>query len=152
MSTDDRDNLLAGIYRRIGRLCDEIERLTALLASYGASAPVPPVRDALAPTLPGLPDEDWTPPAIVPKPREWSNAVRWYDAAWAKFHGESFKLDALFGVKELADATKGKIGVASYARVLSALVAAHAAPAMNIAAMPASVFLIWSSSFVVPLF
>lgn len=127
MSDADRDNLLAGLYRRVGKLCDEVERLTAILARLGASAPMPPVRDALAPTLPGLPDEDWTPPEIVVKPLVWSNAVKFYDALWAKFHGEAFKLDALFGAPELAEATKGKIGVASYARVLSALVAAHAA-------------------------
>ena len=127
MSDADRDNLLAGLYRRVGKLCDEVERLTAILARFGASAPMPPVRDALAPTLPGLPDEDWTPPAIVVKPRTWSNAVKFYDALWAKFHGEAFKLDALFGAPELAEATHGKIGVASYARVLSALVAAKAA-------------------------
>lgn len=127
MSDADRDNILAGLYRRAGKLCDEIERLTALLARYAASAPMPPMRDALAPTLPGFPDEAWTPPAIVVKPRAWSNAVRFYDALWQKFHGESFRLDALFGAPELAEATHGKITVASYARVLSALVAAHAA-------------------------
>ena len=53
--------------------------------------------------------------------------MRFYDALWSRFHGETFKLDALFAAPELAEATKGKIGVASYARVLSALVAAHAA-------------------------
>ena len=128
MSDADRDNILAGIYRRIGKLCDEIARLSALIAANGLSAPMPAKpTDALAPTLPGLPDEDWTPPAIVPRPRTWSNAVRFYDALWQKFHGEAFRLDALFGAPELAEATKGKIGVASYARVLSALVAAKAA-------------------------
>ena len=128
MSDEDRDNILAGIYRRIGKLCDEIARLSALIAANGLSAPMPAkTTDALAPTLPGLPDEDWTPPAIVVKPRTWSNAVKLYDALWQKFHGGTFKLDALFAAPELADATHGKIGVASYARVLSALVAAHAA-------------------------
>ena len=128
MSDADRDNILAGLSRRVGKLCDEIERLTALLARYGATAPLPRKDgDALAPTLPGFPEEAWTPPDVTPPPRVWSNAVRFYDALWQKFHGEAFKLDALFGAPELADATKGKIGVASYARVLSALVAAHAA-------------------------
>lgn len=127
MSDADRDNILAGIYRQTRALCAGIERLTALLARFGASAPVPPMRDALAPTLPGLPDEDWTPPSLTPPPREWGNTVRFYDALWAKFHGEAFRLDALFAAPELAEATKGKIGVASYARVLSALVAAKAA-------------------------
>lgn len=129
MSNADRDNILAGIYRRIGKLADAIDRLAALLAAHGLLEPLPPkpAKDALAPTLPGLPDEDWTPPAIIVKPREWSNAVKWYDAAWRAFHGEAFRLDALFGVKAIADATKGKIGFASYARVLSALVAAKAA-------------------------
>lgn len=128
MSDANRVNLLAGLYRRVGKLCDEIARLSALIAANGLSAPMPAKQaDALAPTLPGFPDEAWTPPAIVPKPREWSNAVRFYDALWAKFHGESFRLDALFGAPELAEATHGKIGVASYARVLSALVAAKAA-------------------------
>ena len=128
MSDADRDNILAGIYRRIGKLADSIDRLAGLLAARGLLDPLPAKqKDALAPTLPGLPDEDWTPPAIVPRPRTWSNAVRFYDALWQKFHGESFRLDALFGAPELAEATKGKIGVASYARVLSALVAARAA-------------------------
>lgn len=128
MSDADRDNILAGIYRRIGKLADSIDRLAGLLAARGLLDPLPAKpTDALAPTLPGLPDEDWTPPAIVVRPRVWSNAVRFYDALWGKFHGEAFKLDALFAAPELAEATKGKIGVASYARVLSALVAAHAA-------------------------
>lgn len=127
MSDADRDNILAGLYRRTRALCDGIERLTALLARFGESAPVPPMRDALAPTLPGFPEEAWTPPAVTPPPRAWSNAVRFYDALWSKFRGEAFKLDALFAAPELAEATNGKIGVASYARVLSALVAAKAA-------------------------
>ena len=77
MSDADRDNILAGLYRRVGKLCDEVERLTALLARYGATAPLPPKDgDALAPTLPGFPDEAWTPPDVTPPPRAWSNAVR----------------------------------------------------------------------------
>ena len=128
MSDADRDNILAGIYRRIGKLADSIDRLAGLLAARGLLDPLPAKRtDALAPTLPGLPDEAWTPPAIVVKPRTWSNAVKFYDALWQKFHGGTFKLDALFAAPELAEATHGKIGVASYARVLSALVAAKAA-------------------------
>lgn len=128
MSDADRDNILAGLYRRIGRLAESIDRLAGLLAAHGLLDPLPAKQtDAIAPTLPGLPDEDWTPPEIVVKPRVWSNAVRFYDALWAKFHGETFRLDALFAAPELAEATNGKIGMASYARVLSALVAAHAA-------------------------
>lgn len=128
MSDADRDNILAGIYRRIGKLAESIDRLAGLLAARGLLDPLPAKQtDALAPTLPGLPEDDWTPPAIVVKPRVWSNAVRFYDALWAKFHGEAFRLDAIFCAPELAEATKGKIGVASYARVLSALVAAKAA-------------------------
>jgi hypothetical protein len=128
MSDEDRDNILAGIYRRIGKLADSIDRLAGLLAARGLLDPLPAKQtDALAPTLPGLPDEDWTPPDLTPPPRAWGNTVKFYDALWQKFHGEAFKLDALFAAPELADATKGKIGVASYARVLSALVAAKAA-------------------------
>lgn len=127
MSDADRDNILAGIYRQTRALCAGIERLTALLARFGASAPVPPVRDALAPTLPGLPDEDWTPPDMTPPPRVWGNTVRFWGALWDTFHGARFRLDDLVGVAALKEATGGKIALATYPRILSALVKAGAA-------------------------
>ena len=129
MSDTDRDNILAGLYRRVGKLCDEIARLSALIAANGLSAPMPAKQtDALAPTLPGLPDEDWTPPSLTPPPREWGNTVRVYDWLWTHTHGGRFDLGEMFAHRdEIAEATRGKIGVATYQRVLSALVAAGAA-------------------------
>ena len=131
MSDADRDNILAGIYRQTRALCAGIERLTALLARFGASAPVPPMRDALAPTLPGLPDEDWTPPELAPPPREWGNTVRTWEALHGVFGDSAVTLDAVAtnpdAMRAVREATKGRIGMSTIPRIFSALVAAGAA-------------------------
>ena len=134
MSDADRDNILAGLYRNAERLAPLLERLVAALDRLPPrDAPlcaVPPCvkGDALAPTLPGLPDDDWTPPDLTPPPREWGNTVRVYEWAWNHTHGGRFDLAEMFEHRdEIAEATKGKIGVATYQRVLSALVKAGAA-------------------------
>lgn len=128
MSGEDRDNILAGLYRRTGKLAEAIDRLAAALARNGLSAPVPATERA--PTLPGL-GEDWTPPELAPPPREWGNTVRTWEALHGVFGDSAVTLDAIAtnpdAMRAFREATKGRIGMSTIPRVLSALVAAGAA-------------------------
>jgi hypothetical protein len=65
---------------------------------------------------------------IAAAPRAWGNSVKFYEAVWRKFGGSGFGLGDLFAARDaIAEATKGKIGLSTYQRVLSALVRAGAA-------------------------
>ena len=110
--------LLHGIYRRLGEIRDLLREGRAV-----ARAPEQP-------PLPGMPAADWAPPAISVPPRKWCNSVRAYEALWDARRGEPFSLPFLFGadmLRAVREATGGKIGPASYTRLLSALVRSGAA-------------------------
>ena len=140
MSNADRDNILAGIYRNLEaanpgealRLLRSIAETLVLIggiverASGVAPVGAKPTQAAL-PLGDGLPVPGDIARRIAAAPRKWGNAVKWYDAAWREFGSKAFGIEDTFANSMLAAATNGKVGVASYARVLSALVKAGAA-------------------------
>lgn len=75
----------------------------------------------------GLPEPGGIARAIASAPRKWGNSVKWYEAAWREFGTRAFCLGDTFARSSLSAATNGKCGVASYQRILSALIKAGAA-------------------------
>ena len=111
-------DFIKGCYRVLVEIRDEIRAM----------------RKSGTPTQAALPLDEWLPAPgevarrIAAAPRAWGNSVKFYEAAWRWTAGETFTLADLFAAHdELAEATKGKIGVATYQRILSALVRAGAA-------------------------
>ena len=111
-------DFIKGCYRVLVEIRDEIRAM----------------RKSGTPTQAALPLDEWLPAPgevarrIASAPRAWGNSVKFYEAVWREFGDEEFDLGDLFAVRDpISDATKGKIGVATYQRVLSALVRAGAA-------------------------
>lgn len=130
MTEAAQSDILAGIYRRLGKTNELLAMLGSALARAGIIPPSPSA-PAAAPLRVAVPEQGELPLAccvLAHKPRAWGNSVRVYEEAWERFGGSEFGLGDLFAARdEIAEATKGKIGVATYQRVLSALVRAGAA-------------------------
>ena len=130
MTEAAQSDILAGIYRRVGKTNELLAMLGSALARAGI-IPASPSAPAAAPLRVAVPEQGELPLAgavLAHKPRVWGNTVRWYEAAYKWTGGGPFGLADLFAAHdELAEATKGKIGVATYQRILSALVRAGAA-------------------------
>ena len=76
----------------------------------------------------GLPEPGGLAHAIAAAPRIWGSTVKFYNEAWMLFKGNAFILAELFDHREeLTRATHGKVHLASFQRVMSALVRAGAA-------------------------
>jgi len=125
-------DFIRGTYRRLGELNAKMDRFVELVAAAlhvalpGADAPTEPNKQ---PTLPGMPD-DWTAPDTSPPPRVWSNTVRVYDILWETYGTKPFTLSDMIRdcPERIARETNGRrISVATYPRVLSALVKSGAA-------------------------
>lgn len=128
MTDEGRDKVMAAIWRSIDKLAGAIERLSDRLVDQAKSGYVSPKSEKPEqPPLPGMP-EDWTPPEIEAKPRGWSNTVKVYDVIHAKCGTMMFSLSELIENAYIQDAireaTGGKVGVASYSKILSVLVRA----------------------------
>ena len=111
-------DFIKGCYRVLVEIRDEIRAM----------------RKSGTPTQAALPLDEWLPAPgevarrIAAAPRAWGNTVRWYEAAYKWTGGGPFGLGDIFAAHDaIAEATKGKIGVATYQRILSALVRAGAA-------------------------
>jgi len=130
MTEAAQSDILAGIYRRVGKTNELLAMLGSALARAGI-IPASPSAPAAAPLRVAVPEQGELPLAgcvLAHKPRAWGNTVRWYEAAYKWTGGGPFGLGDIFAAHdELAEATKGKIGVATYQRILSALVRAGAA-------------------------
>jgi hypothetical protein len=126
-----QSDILAGIYRRVGKTNELLAMLGSALARAGIIPASPASAPAAAPLRVAVPEQGELPLAgcvLAHKPRVWGNSVKWYEAAYKWTGGGPFGLADIFAARdELAEATKGKIGVATYQRVLSALVRAGAA-------------------------
>jgi hypothetical protein len=131
MTEAAQSDILAGIYRRIGKTNELLAMLGSALARAGIIPASPASAPAAAPLRVAVPEQGELPLAgcvLAHKPRAWGNSVRFYEAVWRKFGGSGFGLGDLFAARDaIAEATKGKIGVATYQRILSALVRAGAA-------------------------
>jgi hypothetical protein len=135
--TAEEQRILAGIYRLLKTIGEQVTMLGSVVSRAHGVQPFPAPRPTpIQPETPPMlhvrvPEQGELPLAgcvLAHKPRVWGNSVRWYEAAYKWTGGGPFGLADLFAARdELAEATKGKIGVATYQRVLSALVRAGAA-------------------------
>ena len=126
-------DFIRGTYRRLGELNAKFDRFFALVAKAlniedgtdGAALPPPK-----QPTLPGMPEADWTEPVLTPPPRVWSNTVKVYDILWETFGTKPFTFSDMIRdcAQEIACGTDGRrVSISTYPRILSALVKAGSA-------------------------
>lgn len=132
MSDEEAETMLGfvkGCYRLLNSIAESLVLLGGVVERASGVAPhgARPTQSAL-PLDDGLPAPGEVARRIAAAPRAWGNSVRFYEAVWREFGGSEFGLGDLFAVRDqISDATKGKIGVATYQRILSALVRAGAA-------------------------
>jgi hypothetical protein len=141
--TAEEQRILAGIYRLLKTIGEQVTMLGSVVSRAHGVQPFPAPRPTpLQPETPPMlrtqmPEQGELPLAgcvLAHKPRVWGNSVKFYEAAYKWTGGGPFGLADLFAARdELAEATKGKIGVATYQRVLSALVRAGAATRKGVA-------------------
>lgn len=112
--TPEEWKIVAGIYRRLGELTK------AIRISSAKPAPAAEPTQATLDLEPGSIARE-----IAAKPRVWGNTVRAYRSLWAGCGDAVFDLQQIVqsdAVREsIREATKGKVGVASYSRILSTL-------------------------------
>jgi len=149
----DQDKFVRGLYRNIGELARAVTHLAnSITVAFPPKMDFDQIRKvAVQENLPGIAPDDtsglpsglcWVNDPGVPykpgdiakqiaetwKPRIWGSTVKFYDEAWRIFGSKPFILSDLFNHREkLTAATYDKVHLASFQRVLSALVAAGAA-------------------------
>lgn len=132
MSDEEAETMLGfvkGCYRLLGSIAENLVLLGGVVERASGVAPhgARPTQAAL-PLDEGLPSPGEVARRIAAAPRAWGNSVKFYEAVWETFGGSGFGLADLFASRaEITEATNGKIGVATYQRILSALVRAGAA-------------------------
>ena len=131
MTEAAQSDILAGIYRRVGKTNELLAMLGSALARAGIIPPSPSSATASAPLRVAVPEQGELPLAgcvLKCRPRIWGSTVNFYNEAWMLFKSNAFILAELFDHREeLTRATHGKVHLASFQRVLSALVRAGAA-------------------------
>lgn len=112
--TPEEWRIVAGIYRRLGELTE------ALRLSSAKPGTVAEPTQATLDLEPGSIAR-----TIAAEPPKWGNAVKFYQALWCKCGCCTFDVAELVENGNIREAirqeTNGKIGVASYSRVLSTL-------------------------------
>jgi hypothetical protein len=131
MTEAAQSDILAGIYRRVGKTNELLAMLGSALARAGIIPASPASAPAAAPLRVAVPEQGELPLAgcvLKCRPRIWGSTVNFYNEAWMLFKSNAFILAELFDHREeLTRATHGKVHLASFQRVLSALVRAGAA-------------------------
>ena len=130
MTEAAQSDILAGIYRRVGKTNELLAMLGSALARAGIIPASPSSAPAAAPLRVAVPEQGELPLAgcvLAHKPRAWGNTVKVYEYLAGSFAGSFTLKDMLHRETEITHRTGGKIGVATYQRVLSALVRAGAA-------------------------
>ena len=130
MTEAAQSDILAGIYRRVGKTNELLAMLGSALARAGIIPASPASAPAAAPLRVAVPEQGELPLAgcvLAHKPRVWGNTVKVYEYLAGSFAGSFTLKDMLHRETEITHRTGGKIGVATYQRVLSALVRAGAA-------------------------
>ena len=133
MSDEESETLLGfvkGCYRLLNSIAENLVLLGGVVERASGVAPhgARPTQAALRVSIPEQGELPLAGCVLAHKQRVWGNTVRWYESAYKWTGGGPFGLGDLFAAHdELAAATKGKIGVATYQRILSALVRAGAA-------------------------
>ena len=132
MSDEEAETLLGfvkGCYRLLNSIAENLVLLGGVVERASGVAPhgARPTQAAL-PLDEGLPVPGEVARRIAAAPRIWGSTVKFYNEAWMLFKGNAFILAELFDHREeLTRATHGKVHIASFQRVLSALVRAGAA-------------------------
>lgn len=123
--------LVAGIYRRLGTLNNLTSELIGLLHNAAPAETTAGAVPGRQPALPGLSEEEWKPPKIEVRPREWSNTVKVWEVLWNFYHDGPFETNGALTcdavISGVAAKTGGKIALATIPRVLSRLYKAGAA-------------------------
>jgi hypothetical protein len=135
--TAEEQRILAGIYRLLKTIGEQVTMLGSVVSRSHGVKPFPaprttPIQPETPPMLrTPIPEQGELPLAgcvLATKPRVWGNSVRFYDAVWDAHGSAPIALPDVFGdAPRIAKATCGRIGCATYQRVLSALVRAGAA-------------------------
>lgn len=132
MSDEEAETMLGfvkGCYRLLNSIAENLVLLGGVVERASGVAPhgARPTQAAL-PLDDGLPAPGEVARLIAAAPPAWGSSVKFYEAVWSKFGGKEFGLGDLFNERgAIIDATKGRIGLSTYQRVLSALVRAGAA-------------------------
>lgn len=133
MTDEGRDRAIAAIWKGIERLAGAIERLSDRLVLQALDGEVPQKAETPEqPPLPGMPEDDWTPPQIdAKKPREWCNTVKVWEILFDKLGCSHTTIEDVLCDRELwtkiAVFTKHKVHAGSFSRILSTLDRAGAA-------------------------
>jgi hypothetical protein len=135
--TAEEQRILAGIYRLLKTIGEQVTMLGSVVSRAHGVRPFPAPRSTpLQPETPPMlrtpiPEQGELPLAgcvLKCRPRIWGSTVNFYNEAWMLFKSNAFVLAELFDHREeLTRATHGKVHLASFQRVLSALVRAGAA-------------------------
>ena len=108
--SEEERRLVAGIYRRLGELTE------ALRLSSAKPAPAAEPTQATLDLEPGSIARE-----IAAKPRTWCNTVKVWEWLAGAFAGSFTLNDMIHREAEISAWTKGKIGIASYSRIISTL-------------------------------
>ena len=131
MSDEEAETLLGfvkGCYRLLNSIAENLVLVGGVLERASGVAP-----HGARPTQAALPLDDELPAPgeiahrIAAAPRAWGNTVKVYEYLAGSFAGSFTLKDMLHRETEITHRTGGKIGVATYQRILSALVRAGAA-------------------------
>lgn len=139
----DQDKFVRGLYRNIGELARNVKLLAiALERSFGPIKVEVKDETPVQADLPGIAQQDtadlpsglrWVnepgvaykpgdiAKQIAKKPRTWCNTVKVYEYLAGSFAGSFTLNDMIHREAEISARTKGKIGIASYSRIISTL-------------------------------
>lgn len=131
MSDEEAETMLGfvkGCYRLLNSIAENLVLLGGVVERASGVAPhgARPTQAAL-PLDDGLPSPGEVARLIAAAPRSWGNTVKVYEYLAGSFAGSFTLKDMLHRETEITHRTGGKIGVATYQRILSALVRAGAA-------------------------
>ena len=134
--TSEEQRIFAGIYRLLKTIGEQVTMMGMVVSRAHGVQPFPAPRPTpIQPETPPMlhvrvPEQGELPLAgcvLAHKPRAWGNTVKVYEYLAGSFAGSFTLKDMLNRETEITHRTGGKIGVATYQRVLSALVRAGAA-------------------------
>ena len=118
--TQEEHNFLAGIYRNQERISELLTMIGSLLERATGVRPVgdpaPKPEQATLDLEPGTIARE-----IAKKPRTWCNTVKVWEWLAGAFAGSFTLNDMIRREAEISARTKGKIGIASYSRIISTL-------------------------------
>ena len=111
-----------GCYRLLGSIAENLVLLGGVVERASGVSPhgARPTQAAL-PMNDGLPAPGEVAHRIAAAPRAWGNTVKVYEYLAGSFAGSFTLKDMIHREAEISARTKGKIGIASYSRIISTL-------------------------------